>query len=530
MECELTLSAQRKLNANLKELKRRKDKERFEYDFPYYAEKCLVIRPKDGGKIPFVLNRAQRYTHSKIEDQLKETGKIRALWLKGRQQGLSTYGEGRFYWRTSRQKGKRAFILTHEQDATSNLFEMAKRYHNNCPKEERPELDTSNAKELIFSDIDSGYKIGTAGNKEVGRSQTNQYFHGSEVAFWKNAENLTKGILQTIPDMPGTEVIYESTANGVGNFFHQQWQLAEAGKSEFIAIFIPWFWQDEYEADLPKDFKLTPDEEDILDQYPEMNKRKIYWRRKKIISLSVSGADGEESFKQEYPMNAAEAFRYSGVNGLIKPGIVMKARKQDLPNQYAPLVIGVDPARGGDDTAIIRREGRVAYKLQYDNNDDLMHVVGLCVQIIREEMPAKMFIDVGGIGAGVYDRLVELGYGDTVVAVNFGSTKSVTDQRKYYNKRDEMWGEMSNWLKDEPSQIPDNDRLQMELVALEYKYNSNGQMKTEPKEDMKKRIGSSPDGGDALALTFAFPVANDIDHYYDESWNKPEGRNKRGGY
>lgn len=513
----------------LQEKQRREDNKRFDIDFVFYAEKCLVVRPKDGGKKPFILNKAQRYTHSRIEEQLKKTGKVRALILKGRQQGMSTYVEGRFYYKTSRQAGKAAFILTHEDRATKNLFKMAKRFHNDCPAHLRPEIEKSNAKELIFSETDSGYELGTAGNKEVGRSQTVQYFHGSEVAFWKNAANLTKGVLQTIPDMEDTEVIYESTANGVGNFFHQKWQEAEAGDSEFIAIFVPWYWQDEYQADT-EGIEFTHDELDLLDNHPELTKENLAWRRKKIIEFNVDGNGGEDSFKQEYPMTADEAFLESGPDSLIKSEIVQKARKQDLPYQYAPIVIGVDPARGGDSTAFIRRQGRVAYKLQYDKNDDLMHVVGLCVNIIREEMPAKMFIDVGGLGAGVYDRLLELGFGEIVVAVNFGSTKSVIDSRKYYNKRDEMWGEMAEWLYNEPSQIPDSGKLQTDLVAPQKRYSSLGQMKLEPKDDIKARIGRSPDGGDALALTFAFPVANDIEHYSEDIFNNPEGRNKRGGY
>jgi hypothetical protein len=529
MECELTLSAQRKLNANLKELKRRKDKERFEYDFPYYAEKCLFIRPKEGGKIPLKLNKAQIYVHDKIEEQRNKTGKVRALVLKGRQQGISTYIEGRDYWKTSREKGKTAFILTHEEKATKNLFRMANRYHENCPEYMKPETGKANANELVFSDLDSGYELGTAGNKEVGRSQTVQYFHGSEVAFWKNAANLTKGVLETIPEMNGTEIIYESTANGVGNFFHQQWQSAEAGESEFIAIFVPWYWQEEYEAD-DDDIEFTADELKMIQEYPGLSKRNLAWRRNKIIRFNTDDTGGgEDSFKQEYPMTSDEAFLESTPDSLIKVKYVKKARKQNLPIQYSPLVIGVDPARGGDSTAFIRREGRVAYKLEYDKNDNLMHVVGLCVKIIREEMPAKMFIDVGGIGAGVYDRLLELGFRDTVVCVNFGSQKSVIDQRKYYNKRAEMWGEMKEWLENEPSQIPDTDKMQTDLVTTKKEYSSLGQTKLEAKEKVKERIKRSPDGGDALALTFAFPVANDIDHYQEE-YNKPEGRNKRGGY
>lgn len=95
-------------------------------------------------------------------------------------------------------------------------------------------VGASNAKELYFSDIDSGYKVGTAGTKGVGRSSTIQYFHGSEVAFWPHAETHAAGVLQAIPKEPGTEIILESTANGIGNYFHKMWREAERGESEYI--------------------------------------------------------------------------------------------------------------------------------------------------------------------------------------------------------------------------------------------------------------------------------------------------------
>src|SRR5262249_59037905 len=93
---------------------------------------------------------------------------------------------------------------------------------------------------------DSGYKVGTAGTKAVGRSSTIQLFHGSEVAFWPFADTHAAGILQAVPNEDNTEIILESTANGIGNFFHQAWRDAEAGKNDYIAIFVPWFWQEEY--------------------------------------------------------------------------------------------------------------------------------------------------------------------------------------------------------------------------------------------------------------------------------------------
>jgi len=250
-------------------------------DFRFYARNCLHIRTKNEGLKPLLLNDAQEYIHSKLQEQIAKTGKVRAILLKGRQQGASTYVEGRFVWRTTHNKGVRAFILTHEAESTNALFEMTQRYFEHLPQFVRPSIEKSNAKELKFDKLDSGYKIGTAGNKAVGRGQTIQYFHGSEVAFWMNASEHTKGIMQAIPDAPGTEVIFESTANGVGNFFHEQWKLAESGLSEFQAIFVPWFWQSEYKKPLPDGFDLDIEEAKVKELY-DLSKEQMYWRRIKI--------------------------------------------------------------------------------------------------------------------------------------------------------------------------------------------------------------------------------------------------------
>src|SRR5690606_24953124 len=100
-------------------------------DFLYYAPRCLRVKPKEGGLVPFRPNFCQEYIHRLAENQLKRSGRIRIILLKGRQQGCSTYIEGRFYWKTSHLFGRKAYILTHEASATKALFEMAKRYHDN---------------------------------------------------------------------------------------------------------------------------------------------------------------------------------------------------------------------------------------------------------------------------------------------------------------------------------------------------------------------------------------------------------------
>tara|TARA_R110000803_G_scaffold210685_1_gene283165 strand:- start:2944 stop:4485 length:1542 start_codon:yes stop_codon:yes gene_type:complete len=491
------------------ELQKRK---RLKQDFPFYAKNCLFIRTKDEGLKEFRLNKAQLYIHERLEDQRKRTGKIRAIVLKGRQQGCSTYVEGRFMWRTTHEKGVRAYILTHEDDASQNLFSMAKRYYEHLPPFVKPSTSAANAKELIFNKLDSGYQIGTAGNKSVGRSQTNQYFHGSEVAFWPNAAEHAKGILQTIPDAAGTEVLYESTANGVGNFFHQQWKMAERKEGEFEAIFVPWFWQDEYSKKIPDDFQVTDEERKLVHAY-DLSREQIYWRRLKIVELSADGTNGTKSFKQEYPVNAAEAFQLSGENGLITPDVVLKARKATV-NGNGPLVIGVDPSRGGDRFSIIKRQGRKAYDNQNyigDQVSSLGKAVSKCKKIldtvcpIANKKPDMMFVDAGG-GSDLVDRLHELGYEDSVKAIYFGS--SPFDDEKYKNKRGEMWGECNLWLKDEHVNVdvPDDDELQADLCASPYDRDSHDRIVLWKKEKIKKEYGFSPDIGDALALTFAEPV------------------------
>lgn len=470
-------------------------------DFPHYAAKCLKIRTKAGKVVPFEMNAAQMYIHKRVEEQRAKTGKVRAIVLKGRQQGCSTYIEGRFYWRVSHTRGVRAFILTHEEEATNNLFELANRYHENCPALVRPSTSAANAKELHFDKLDSGYKVGTAGNKAVGRSSTVQLFHGSEVAFWPNAQQHAAGILQAIPDEPGTEVFKESTANGVGNYYHKEWQDAEAGLSEYIAIFVPWYWQDEYTKEVPNGFVMDSEEIQYQESYG-LTMGQMAWRRSKIIELK-----DPILFKQEYPATAAEAFQVSGADPYIKSELVMTARNAVVTDAYGDKKLGVDPARFGTDrTSICYRQGRKVHWIRSYSKKDTMQVAGLVRMAIKEVGAAQCAIDVGGLGAGVYDRLIELVPESECELVQVNSSESPINEQKYTNKRAEMWGEIREWMEAQPASIPNSDELQADLTQIQYSYDSNQALKMERKEDMKKRGFRSPDMADALGLTFAKPV------------------------
>lgn len=399
----------------------------------------------------------------------------------------------------------RAFILAHDSEGTGNIFEMSKRYYDECPRWMKPKLKASNARELLFADLDSGYRVGTAGSEAVGRSQTNQYFHGSEVGFWDNTAELVKGVLQTVPDISDTEIIYESTANGIGNFFHQQWLQAQAGIGDFIAVFVPWFWQTEYTRQVPEGFQRT-DEEDKLQELHKLTDGQLEWRRAKIIDMTTQGADGPRAFKQEYPCTAAEAFQFSGEDGLIKPDVVMRARRATNIQPMGPLVVGVDPSRGGDRFGIARRRGRVAFGIEgLTGAFPLSRKIQVCKKIIDVENPARMFVDAGE-GADLVDALHDMGYADVVRAVPFGG--AAMDPDRFTNKRNEIWQLLGDWLDDEnlPVSIPDSDALQADLCVVQYKRDAHDRKVMERKEETVKRLGMSPDEGDALALTFTEPV------------------------
>ena len=478
-------------------------------DFSHYASKCLSIRSKDGTIAQLVLNEAQKYLHPRLEAQRARTGKVRALVLKGRQQGISTYVGGRFYHRVTHHKGLRCFILTHEQDATNNLFGMVDRYHQHCPALVKPSTGAANAKELFFDRLESGYAVGTAGAKATGRSQTVQLFHGSEVAFWPNAATHFAGVVQAIPDLPGTEIILESTANGMGGEFHERWQQAEKGEGDYEAIFIPWFWQEEYRREVPSGFELD-DEEREYQAAHGLDVEQMVWRRNKVAELK-----DPMLFKQEYPATAAEAFQMSGHDSFIPADLVLKARKHKAEG-IGPLIIGYDPAwKGSDRHSMAYRQGRCVHKIESRSKLDTMQGAGWAKQVIDTQKPVRMFIDVGGVGAGVYDRLLEMGYGGVVKAINFGSSplepQPLDENKKpkggYLNRRAEMWGKSKEWLEDPGGvDIPDSDALQADAMAPGYKYDSLSRVVLESKEDIRKRGLRSPDEWDAVALTFAEPV------------------------
>lgn len=474
-----------------------------------FGEKCLRIKTKERDIIPFVMNTAQLYLHKIIEDQLEETGKVRVLVLKGRQQGISTYVAARYYHKSSMFSATNVYILSHEQKATDNLFEMVDRYHTNNPL--APITGKSNAKALTFPRLDSSYTVATAGQKAGGRGRTPHLFHGSEVAFWANASEHFAASLQGVPDLPGTEVIMETTANGVTGEFYERWQEAEAGEGDFIAVFIPWYWQDEYRREPSEDFKLKADgdEENISEEeYAEMFKltdAQMMWRRAKISQLG-----SQSTFDQEYPATAQLAFISASTNTFIKGASVLRARKRTVTGA-GPLIMGADPAGpGGDRFSIAERRGLEVGKVQWRNKIGTAEAYHWCKTEIMTKDPARFNVDAGGIGAAVLDLLRnddDIPKG-VVRGINFGTKSQAKqanpDKAGPKNRRAEMWQRSKTWLElEEGVSIPDLDVLQADATGVQLKDNLTNDIQLESKEAMRARGIRSPDLWDAIALTFA---------------------------
>lgn len=487
----------------------------------FFYVNCLKIKTKQGGLEPLRLNQAQKYIQQQLDKQKKDTGKVRAFILKGRQQGASTYITARFYHKTTHEIGANSYILTHLQEATDNLFGMVQRYHENNPI--KPSTGASNAKELIFDSIESGYKVGTAGSKAVGRGATIQNFHGSEVAFYPNAKEHLAGVLQAVPDSAGTEIIFESTANGVGNPFYEGCMRAMAGNSDYQLIFVPWYWQDEYRKELPEGFEVDGEEQFLTEV---LDNEQIYWRRKKISEL------GDEAlFKQEYPMNVLEAFQATSNMSFIKADSVQACFDMDDKTYEAfPIQMALDVARHGDDeSCVVIRQGRKVHHIERYRITNLVDLAGRMVQYIKDYKPRQLAIDTVGMGIGVYDILDGWGYGTVLEQVNAGN--KAFDDGKYINIRAEMWDRLKRAI-DSGIDLPDDERLRVDLCGVQYGYDSRQRLKLERKEDMKKRGLSSPDSADALAMTYAVEInpaetkrqaANVISMLPDEKEDKDYG-------
>lgn len=246
------------------------------------------------------------------------------------------------------------------------------------------------------------------------------------------------------------------------------------------------------------------------------NSKRGIWSVDQIDARTVEGTD--KGFYQklidEYGPDSREArvevygeFPEQGSGQFIRPRLVVEAMARPAyKDKTAPIILGVDPARGGDKTVLVVRQGRDVIDIIRFDNDELMAVVGLVIDTMRKYRPTLVNIDEGGLGYGIVDRLKEQGF--KVRGVNFGW--KAKNPVSWANKRAEMWGEMREWLK--TASLPDDRQLKTDLTGPMEEFDSSGVSILESKQKMKRRGLASPDSADALAVTFAFTVISKGTH------------------
>ena len=321
------------------------------YDFEYFAYVCLTIEDgKNGlGDIPFKLNRGQRRLLKKLEEQRIAGKPIRIILLKSRQWGGSTLVQLYMLWIQLVHKEKwHSIICAHLDQAAKHIRGMFQRALTRYPclsadkYELTPYQNTQNIKEVKARGC--RITVGSAESPDSVRSQTAFMIHYSEVGLFpategKKPEDLIGATSSVVKRIPYSLIVYESTAKGIGNFFHTQWLNATdpEKKSAFVPVFVEWFLIDMYSEPLSipvEEFinSLTEYEWMLFDKGATLEA--INWYRGK------SGeAASESSMKEEFPSDDIEAFQNSG-QAVFNVAHVERLRKDCMPPAFIGELYG----------------------------------------------------------------------------------------------------------------------------------------------------------------------------------------------
>ncbi|MDR1574103.1 MAG: hypothetical protein LBS24_07315 [Clostridiales Family XIII bacterium] len=389
-----------------------------------YIPAFLRIRTKEGGYAKLLPNPPQTRLRAAIRAAEASGAPVRIVILKARQMGFSTYTEAEIFHRAVTGRLVRASIIAHSAEATANLYEMTRRFYDGLPDELRPSVRASNAREIVFDapltrgkgekpgpGLGSRIRCLTAGNATAGRSDTLTCLHVSEYAFWEGKGTTTKamilqGVLQSVPAIPRSMIVIESTANGYDEF-KDLWDDASEGISGYVPLFFPWHEMPEYTMAYTG-FELTAEERELKAKHGLSNDR-LEWRRQ---CIKTNCNNDSNVFRQEYPSTPEEAFIITGSpvfdaekitarldelrhaaplasgrfayrkkNGAVDPATVKwtddergEIRLFERPEERTPYVVGGDTAGEGSDfftgvclNAVTMRQA-ATLKHQYDED------------------------------------------------------------------------------------------------------------------------------------------------------------------
>lgn len=362
--------------------------------------------------------------------------------------------------RTKRENLRFGYVAPYQKQAKQVAWDYLKRFTLNIPGTKANESESA-------IDFPNGARIRLYGS-DNGESMRGLYFDGV--------------VMDEVADMR-PETWSEIIRPALTDVHHKGWCLfigTPKGLNQFYDLY-------QYAQQDPKWYAgmYRVDETDVLDD------EEVQMARNTMA---------ENQYRREFLCD----FSASMDNALITIDKVSDAaakKMTDADITGSARILGVDVARFGSDRSVIqKRQGLAAFEPKIFEDIDNMTLAGMVAQTINEWQPDAVFID-SGRGEGVIDRLRQLGY--FVTEVNFGG-KALNPT--YNNKRSEMWDNIRMWL-DDGGALPNNTDLKTDLCVPLYKFDNSNRMQLESKDDIKKRGGRSPDLGDALALTFSYPVA-----------------------
>ena len=375
------------------------------------AEKLLRVRGRDGRVIPLEANAMQRAFE-------RHRGE-RNIVLKARQLGMTTWAAGRFFLKTITRPGTLTLQVAHTQEAAEEIFRIVHRFLDWLPEELRMgPLATSraNSRQIVFPELDSQYQVVTAGDRNAGRGLTLQNLHCSELARWPGDPGETlAGLRASLA--PGAEVILESTPQGAGGCFYQEWHVA--GETGTVQHFFPWWMEQRYRAEAVDVQTLTEDERRLMERRG-LKLEQIGFRRQMKAGFRRMAA-------QEFAEDAESCFLASGdcyfeleeLEARLKdaPGAAGRRRNGELEIWLPPLkdkqyVVALDPAAGlstGDYSAaqVIELEAGMQCA-EYQGHAGGRELAELVAELGHEYNDALVVVERNSIGAASLAMLEEV--------------------------------------------------------------------------------------------------------------------------
>lgn len=327
---------------------------RIKGDFPWYARRFLRIKTKDAKIESLVLKSVQKKIDAHWQKAESEARPLRLYVLKARREGVSTHTDGRIFHRTATRSNRSALIVAHLDDTAVGLFDMVRLFQDSLPPPLRPMERYSSRRELVFENPHAGERpdkpglrsrisVASARNVDTGKGTLVHDLHCSEFAFYSKPREFLDSIIPTVPDLPGTAIVLETTPDAIGSYAHELWEASKRGETQFTPVFLAWFDDDTYRIPFASDndrqaflATLSDDEATSQDAYG-LDPEQLHWRREEMKKYS-----SREAFLNQHPENDFDCWLTAGAAALPTDALLQMKKACTPPKARGRLETYLD--------------------------------------------------------------------------------------------------------------------------------------------------------------------------------------------